>query len=296
MAIKKNIIPHYKLPRAGKERGSTKSATVVGAKLDYPDYYSLPVFPAFVDHGLYTSGNWYEHISYRLVAFEIPLDGNMRFQQRDMTTIANPGTVYLMHRGENSRLESGPSGRCRKLALCVGGASISSIMADTGLANHVAINVTNLKKLVDLIQSIEYAIRSNEIHHACGLTYEFLLELASNLQHELPEKMTAIIESMKIGIPQKLALDDFISEFHVSRSTLHRLFKRFLNTTPKEYYRKLKLEFARSLLNDSHYPVKTIAERSGFSSPVQFTHAFRRTYQMSPLAYREKRKKEDSFS
>ena len=105
MALKKNIIAHYQLPRAGKERGSTKSATVVGTKLQYQTYYSIPIFPAFVDHGLYTSGNWYEHISYRLIAFEIPLEGNMRFHQRDITTVANPGTVYLMHRGENSRLE-----------------------------------------------------------------------------------------------------------------------------------------------------------------------------------------------
>lgn len=82
----------------------------------------------------------------------------MRFHQRDITTVANPGTVYLMHRGENSRLESGPSGRCRKLALCIGGASLATIMADTGLANHVAVNVSNLNKLVKLIQDIEQAI------------------------------------------------------------------------------------------------------------------------------------------
>ena len=293
MALKKNIIPHYHLPRAGKERGSTKSATIVGTKLEYQTYYSLPIFPVFVDHGLYTSGNWYEHISYRLIAFEIPLEGNMRFHQRDITTVANPGTVYLMHRGENSRLESGPSGRCRKLALCIGGASLATIMADTGLANHVAVNVANLDKLIKVIQNIEQAIHNNEINHACALTYEFLLELASNLKRNLPEKITLIIESMKIGIPQKLSLNDFINEFHISRSTLHRLFKHYLNTTPKEYYRMLKLEFARHLLHDTHLPIKTIAERSGFSDPVQFTHAFQRTYHLSPLNYRKNNTKPD---
>ena len=156
MAVKKNVIGTFQLPRGGAERGSTKSATVTGASLQYENYYSMPLFPAFVDHGVYTSGNWYEHISYRLVAFEIPLDGNMLFRQRGMTTVANPGTVYLMHRGEDSRLESGPSGRCRKLALCVGGASLAGVMADTGLANRVAIRVSNLEKLVNLIQKIEH--------------------------------------------------------------------------------------------------------------------------------------------
>lgn len=286
MAVKKNVIGTFQLPRGGAERGSTKSATVTGANLQYENYYSMPLFPAFVDHGVYTSGNWYEHISYRLVAFEIPLDGNMLFRQRGMTTVANPGTVYLMHRGEDSRLESGPSGRCRKLALCVGGASLAGVMADTGLANRVAIRVSNLEKLVNLIQKIEQSIHAGEVFHACALTYEFLLELASNLQSRIPEKLVRILESMKIGIPQNLSLEDFAEEFHLSRSTLHRLFKQHLGTTPKEYYRTLKLDFARRLLLDADSSVKAVAERCGFPDPVSFSHAFRKMFLCSPLEYR----------
>ncbi len=285
--LKKNIIESNDiLPCQGKELGSTRSATVSGVKLEYRDHYHLPLFPAFVDHGVYTSGNWYEHISYRLVAFEIPLEGNMQFRQRDVLSVVNPGTVYLMHRGENSRLESGPSGVCRKLALCLGGSSLRQIMADLGLSNRLAVPVGNLNRLVELILQIERAVSAKEVFPACALAYEFLLELASNIESRLPEPLSQIIESMNIGIPQNLTLEDFAEEFHISRSTLNRLFKQHLNTTPKEYYRNLKLEFSRRLLHDTHYPVKQIAERSGFPDPVRFSHAFRSAFHCSPAQYR----------
>ena len=159
-------------------------------------------------------------------------------------------------------------------------------MADTGLANHVAIRVSNLEKLVNLIQKIEQSIHAGEVFHACALTYEFLLELSTNLQRRIPEKLVRILESMKIGIPQNLSLEDFAEEFHLSRSTLHRLFKEHLGTTPKEYYRTLKLDFARRLLQDADSYVKEIAERSGFPDPVSFSHAFRKMFRCSPLEYR----------
>lgn len=289
--MKKNIINNnYTLPCRGLERGSTRAATVVGAKLEYAVYYHLPLFPAFVDHGMYSSGNWYEHIRYRLVAFEIPLEGNMQFRQRDTSLVVNPGTVYLMHRGENSRLESGPSGRCRKLALCLGGGSLTQIMADLGLTNCLAVPVRNLDHLIGTITQIERAIMAKEVFRACSLAYEFLLELASNIEKQMPEQLVRIMESMKIGIPQNLALEDFVEEFHISRSTLNRLFKTYLNTTPKEYYRSLKLELACRLLHDTRCPVNLVAERCGFSDPVRFSHAFREAFHCSPGQFRNRLK------
>ena len=284
--MKKNIIDNYVLPCGGQERGSTRTMTVAGARLEYTVYYHLPLFPAFVDHGMYTSGNWYEHVSYRLVAFEIPLEGNMQFRQRDVFRVVNPGTVYLMHRGENSRMEAGPSGRCRKLALCLGGRSLNQIMADLGLVNCLEVSVRNLDRLVGIVTQIEHAVMAKEVFRACSLAYEFLLELASNIEKRMPELLVRIMECMNIGIPQHLALEDFVEEFRISRSTLNRLFKTYLNTTPKEYYRSLKLELACRLLHDTRYPVNLVAERCGFPDPVRFSHVFRNVFHCSPGQFR----------
>ena len=67
---------------------------------------------------------------------------------------------------------------------------------------------------------------------------------------------------------------------------LMRLFQRHFGVSPLEYRNKLRMEAAGRLVAHSTLPMKEIAERLGYRSPLYFSTAFRRTFGLSPSRYR----------
>jgi transcriptional regulator GlxA family with amidase domain len=70
-----------------------------------------------------------------------------------------------------------------------------------------------------------------------------------------------------------------------SLRTFHRKFTRAVGQTPADFVEALRLDHARSLLNQKT-SLKTIANQSGFHAVPRFNAAFRRRFGITPAAYR----------
>ena len=68
----------------------------------------------------------------------------------------------------------------------------------------------------------------------------------------------------------------------VSEREVRRLFQHDLAISPKAYHRSLRLQKARSMLQQTDLPVSEVALRLGFSSSSDFCRAFRREFGVSP--------------
>ena len=75
------------------------------------------------------------------------------------------------------------------------------------------------------------------------------------------------------------------ARFHISRSTLWRLFSREMRTTPQAYLSNLRLESARRLLDDGA-DVLDAALQCGFCDSSHLVRCFRARYGMTPGQYR----------
>ena len=73
----------------------------------------------------------------------------------------------------------------------------------------------------------------------------------------------------------------------VGRTTLYKEFAKATGVTPARYLRRQRLEHACRQLRETADPVKDIAERCGFNSPVAFIRFFRRHMDTTPTAYRQ---------
>jgi AraC-like DNA-binding protein len=73
----------------------------------------------------------------------------------------------------------------------------------------------------------------------------------------------------------------------VSRSTLRRLFVETVGRAPIDYLIGLRLEKARTLLEQSDHSVTEIAFAAGFRDSNYFTRQFTARYGVSPLKYRK---------
>jgi signal transduction histidine kinase/DNA-binding response OmpR family regulator/ligand-binding sensor domain-containing protein len=101
----------------------------------------------------------------------------------------------------------------------------------------------------------------------------------------------AFVERLRTTIESNLADPAFgVSELAAAvfqdRSHLFRRTRELLNETPSDLLRRLRLERARTLLEDSGANVAEVAYGAGFNSVSHFCRAFRAAYGVTPSAYR----------
>ena len=73
----------------------------------------------------------------------------------------------------------------------------------------------------------------------------------------------------------------------VSRSTLERLFKKWLGRTPKEEIQRLRIESVKQLLLDTDYTLWEIARLTGFQTEPQLIVAFKALAGETPGRFRQ---------
>lgn len=65
-----------------------------------------------------------------------------------------------------------------------------------------------------------------------------------------------------------------------------REFRRHYRCTPGDYLRRCRLDRAAAALTDTRAPLATVAVAAGFADAAHLGHAFRRSFGISPVAYR----------
>lgn len=94
------------------------------------------------------------------------------------------------------------------------------------------------------------------------------------------------ITLMQRHLEDPLDMDGIAAQSGVLRRTLETRFRARLGQSPYDYYLDLRLAAAKRMLEQSAMGVAAVAAAHGFTSPSSFARAFRRRFQMSPLAAR----------
>ncbi len=99
-------------------------------------------------------------------------------------------------------------------------------------------------------------------------------------------KLSTVIQKMEAHIEDPISPATLAAEVGLSTRQLERLFRRYLNRSPKRYYMELRLGRARNLLMQTDMNVINVALACGFTSPSHFSKCYRAQYGTTP--YRER--------
>ena len=99
-------------------------------------------------------------------------------------------------------------------------------------------------------------------------------------------KLAAVLDLMEKSLEEPESPSKLASQVGVSTRQLERLFRRYLNRSPKRYYMELRLQKARNLLLQTDMTVINVALACGFSSPSHFSKCYRNHFSNTP--YRER--------
>ncbi|MBT5002194.1 MAG: GlxA family transcriptional regulator [Tateyamaria sp.] len=99
-------------------------------------------------------------------------------------------------------------------------------------------------------------------------------------------KLSQVIQIMEKNIEEPISPSVLAKDVGMSTRQLERLFRRYLNRSPKRYYMELRLQKARNLLMQTDMSVINVALACGFASPSHFSKCYRAHYNTTP--YRER--------
>jgi transcriptional regulator GlxA family with amidase domain len=99
-------------------------------------------------------------------------------------------------------------------------------------------------------------------------------------------RLSTVIQRMEDNIEEPVSPAVLAEDAGMSTRQLERLFRRYLNRSPKRYYMELRLGKARNLLLQTDMSVINVALACGFASPSHFSKCYRALYKTTP--YRER--------
>ncbi|KIC22450.1 GlxA family transcriptional regulator [Leisingera sp. ANG-Vp] len=106
-------------------------------------------------------------------------------------------------------------------------------------------------------------------------------------------KLSMVIQMMEANIEEPISPSVLAQDVGMSTRQLERLFRRYLNRSPKRYYMELRLQKARNLLMQTDMSVINVALACGFASPSHFSKCYRAHYDTTP--YRERGSKAATY-
>ncbi|MCY1435879.1 HTH-type transcriptional regulator CdhR [compost metagenome] len=100
-------------------------------------------------------------------------------------------------------------------------------------------------------------------------------------------KLSQIVAIMEANLEEPLELEELAQLNEVSVRQLERLFSKYLERTPSQYYLELRLNRARDLLLRSEAQIREVALSCGFASPAHFSKCYSRFFGCSPRGQRK---------
>lgn len=154
-----------------------------------------------------------------------------------------------------------------------------------------------LESILQINQLINQKPRYYEMDISVHLTliWKNLIENGIQLEYEQVEvvknqRMKQMLNWIHQHYAEKVLLDDIARAGQISRSECCRYFKRILKKTPMKYVTDYRIQKSLILLQQFEANVTDVAYQVGFNSTSYFIDKFRKTINMTPLAYKNKYK------
>jgi AraC family transcriptional regulator len=123
-----------------------------------------------------------------------------------------------------------------------------------------------------------------------GLIFELAGELTRRKSRKLPADAPSWLrrarELLNDQWNSNMSIEEIALTVGVHPSHLNRVFRAYMQQTPGEYLRAIRMDRATREVLTTDLPMKAIAAHAGFADQAHFTREFKRHHAMSPLEMR----------
>ncbi|MEK4078801.1 AraC family transcriptional regulator [Solibacillus sp. FSL K6-1126] len=248
--------------------------------------------------------HWHEEIQFVLI-----IKGEAIFQINEDKIVVREGNGIFINSGCLHMVEEMKQSGCVYICLNV---SPHFVLSQELYTTYVTpyIQATNLsyvfvdandfwgKNILDAIIKIKQLIERKPQYFEIDITMQLTIiwkNLIFNgfhpeyVQAEMlkSQRMKQMLSWIQLNYTEKVMLEDIARAGGLSRSECCRYFKRILKKTPLSYVTDYRIQKSLILLQQVESNVTEVAYQVGFNSTSYFIEKFRKSMNMTPLAYKK---------
>ncbi|MFC5650162.1 helix-turn-helix domain-containing protein [Paenibacillus solisilvae] len=164
------------------------------------------------------------------------------------------------------------------------------------LSDH-KLNIRHLERLADNLKFFKlYAEAGGDLlhhwqNHALNDIWFFCQQTEAAATDIEAQPADPLMERAKLYIQQngcgEISMLKLANDLGISPVQLSRRFSKSTGVTPSSYLIHVRLEKAKSLLNETYLPLEQIAQACGFSNGFYLSRVFTKIMKISPSVYRK---------
>ena len=153
-----------------------------------------------------------------------------------------------------------------------------------GLLSYDNINIGELIKRYEVLPLYSDE-KINSIIGLAMMLAKYLL-LDDIIKPKQITSLDSVVDYINSNITKDLTVREISSNVFISTSTIYMLFKKYFNCTVNEYVNKRRIDNSLTLLKNTDYSIKKIAETVGFSNTTYYSKVFKKVMKTTPNKYR----------
>ena len=236
-----------------------------------------------------------QHLQHCDLELTYPLTNGMICIIDGKTERLNRHDIHISFRDENHELSSSRKCRYQTLALNFKAGSCFSMLEEikkrfneSRIFHSADISPILTSIMSEFIES-ELPFSESKLDSLITLLLVKILrshfESTSTNVFTTEEKFPSIINYLDMNYLKICSLNELETKFGYSYSHISRLFKSLYGITPREYLESKKMDYSLTLLKQK-LTITEIAERLGYSTPYNFSRAFKKHFGASPKNYK----------
>ena len=246
------------------------------------------------DEKVYVAQNFPPHM-HDMLEFYVLLEGDVSFMVEHSLYHLQPGDVIVTKPNEihNCILNTESAHKHLCLWVCPGNEPLVGdfLQHDFGKDNLLSPGEGEKKELLVLYEKLHAQSEKGGIRGEFSLILQILELFSTALSsaappQRIPAELQNILEDINRNFLTIEGLGYFTQKHFISQSTLNRLFRHYLHTTPGLYLEAKRLAHSRVLLKKGKSVLAACME-SGFSDPSNYIRLFKKRFGMTPGQYRE---------
>lgn len=125
-------------------------------------------------------------------------------------------------------------------------------------------------------------------HHLTDMIFDIITN--GNVDYEdqmfAPKWVTEMRINIEKNFQHKFSLDDFAGEYSISKSHISHEFKKYIGFSPIEYLIKMRINYAKNLLQFTNMSVEEIVYICGMNNVNHFIQLFKKSTGLTPIIFR----------
>ena len=203
------------------------------------------------------------------------LEGKITYIHKGREYVSDREHAVLLPQGETYTVRRDESGRFPLINF-----TCDSLLCST----HTLIPVHDLTSYVrDFEQMLELSVSGENRLQIMSLFYRILHRLAAR---QVPTVLLPAIRYVEEHYQDPLLGNtELAMACKISEVYLRKLFRRHLQTTPKQYVIDLRITRAKQLLSEGSLKIAAVSEQCGFANPYHFCRTFKKLTGQTPTEY-----------